>query len=367
MKSKIRVGILFGGQSAEHEVSLQSAKNVVEALDPEKYEAILIGIDKSGQWHLNENSKFLLNSENPKLIALNSSGKSVGLMPGKKENQLVISGEARPLGGVDVIFPILHGPLGEDGTVQGMLKLANLPFVGSSVLGSAIGMDKDVTKRLLQNSGIPIGKFLVIRKHEMADWSYEKIVQELGAVFFVKPSNMGSSVGVAKVKNKGDFTSAVTEAFRYDRKILCEEFIPCRELEVAVLGNDHARASIVGEIIPQHEFYSYEAKYIDEQGALLKIPADISAAQSDELKQLALKTFKILECSGLARVDFFMNKNTGQIYLNEINTLPGFTSISMYPKLWEASGISYRQLIDHLLQLAMERHLEEEGFKTTAF
>jgi D-alanine-D-alanine ligase len=262
---------------------------------------------------------------------------------------------------IDVAFPILHGPFGEDGTVQGLLKLAGIPFVGAGVLGSAVGMDKDVMKRLLRDAGIPIGKFLVLKDGETM--SFKKVSAELGVPFFVKPANMGSSIGVSKVSTQKQFTKAVSEAFTYDRKIILEETIVGREVECSVLGNDKPVASIPGEIIVHDEFYSYDAKYIDENGATLAVPAKLSKATIKKVQQLAVDTFTTLSCEGLGRVDFFLKKD-GSLIVNEINTIPGFTSISMYPKLWEASGIGYTQLIDKLIQLALERFEKEKKLKT---
>jgi len=358
---KINVAILFGGRSAEHEVSLQSAKNVVEAIDKKKYRPILIGIDKSGRWLLPNTSHFLLHQKNPKLIKLNkSSADQVALIP-KGEGQIVNLSRPSLKQKIDVVFPILHGPFGEDGTVQGLLKLANVPFVGAGVLGSALGMDKDAMKRLLRDAKIPTAKFLVF--HDWEKVNFDKIVNQLSLPFFIKPANLGSSVGVNKVKNKTDFSGAIQEAFKYDRKILVEEFCGGREIECSVLGNDKPIASIPGEVVVHHEFYSYEAKYIDEKGASLEIPAKLSKDLIKKIQQLAIKTFKILSCEGLGRVDFFLIK-TGKVLVNEINTIPGFTSISMYPKLWEASGINYTELIDRLIQLAIERFNKEKKLKT---
>jgi D-alanine-D-alanine ligase len=360
-RNRINVGIIFGGKSAEHEVSLQSAKNVIDAIDKEKYNPILIGIDKSGRWLLNKSSNFLLHSNNPKQIKLNKSGDRVALIP---QNKGKISNLAKSdfKGSVDVVFPILHGPFGEDGTVQGLLKLAGIPFVGASVLGSAIGMDKDVMKRLLRDAKIPIPKFIALKVNEELP-PYKSIAEELGTPFFVKPANLGSSVGVSKVRKKTEYESAVGLAFEYDNKILVEQYIEGRELECSVLGNDDPMASVPGEVVPTHEFYSYEAKYIDENGALLEIPAKISGKITKRIQQLAIDTFKTLSCEGLGRVDFFL-KNNNKIVVNEINTIPGFTAISMYPRLWEASGISYTELIDRLIQLALERFEKEKRLKT---
>jgi len=362
ISAKIRVGIIFGGKSAEHEVSLQSAKNVIDALDKNKYEAILIGIDKTGKWFLNDESKFLLNVTDPKLIKLNNEkNEEVALAPeGKgaltnfKTNKIDKK--------IDIAFPILHGPFGEDGTMQGLLKLSGIPFIGAGVLGSAVGMDKEITKRLLRDAGINIGKFLSGRENYLP--SFKEIVKKIGLPFFVKPANMGSSIGINKVKNEEEFKAAVEEAFKYDRKILFEEFIPGREIECSVLGNDNPIASIPGEIISNHDFYSYEAKYIDENGALLEIPAKLSQELVNKIQDMSVNVFRALECEGLARVDFFVTEKN-EIFVNEINTMPGFTKISMYPKLWEATGISYSELIDRLIILAMERFNKEQNLQTS--
>ncbi|MCH8874186.1 D-alanine--D-alanine ligase [candidate division KSB1 bacterium] len=364
MSKKIRVGILFGGKSAEHEVSLQSAKNVVEAIDKEKYEVVLIGIDKQGRWYLNDESHFLLNAENPKLISLNKSNKNIALVTGKSgEREIVSVTDHASFGAIDVVFPILHGTFGEDGTVQGLLKLANVPFVGAGVLGSSVAMDKDVMKRLLRDAGIPIGKFLTFDRVSIETANFKEIEKQLGLPLFVKPANLGSSVGIHKAHSQTELEEAVKDAFHYDTKILIEEFIDGREIECSVLGNEDPIASTPGEIIPQHEFYSYEAKYIDEQGALLEIPAKLPRDLVKQIQQLAIKAFQALCCEGMARVDIFLTKDN-KVLLNEINTIPGFTKISMYPKLWEVSGIPYSELIDKLIQLAIERFEREQKLKT---
>jgi D-alanine-D-alanine ligase len=377
---KITVGVLFGGKSAEHEVSLQSAKNVYEAIDRDRYEPVLIGIDKSGRWLLNEASCFLLNADDPKRISLNLSGNPAALIPASAGvltkgaalwNDTAVSPDndvASPLPTpyspkLDVIFPILHGPFGEDGTVQGLLKLADLPFVGPGVLGSAAGMDKDVMKRLLRDSGIAIGKFLAIRSSEAVP-PFAEVTKSLGLPFFIKPANMGSSVGISKVHNQAEYLPAFSGAFQFDTKIIIEEFIPGRELECAVLGNENPAASIPGEVVSTHEFYSYDAKYLDENGARLEIPAKLPEETVKRVQELAIQTFKALCCEGLSRVDFFLREN-GELLVNEINTMPGFTKISMYPKLWEASGISYTELISRLIDLAFERYAKEKNLKTS--
>jgi D-alanine-D-alanine ligase len=364
MDKKLNVGILFGGRSAEHEVSLESARNVYEAIDREKYNPVLVGIDKSGRWLLQGDSRFLLDGGGSPVVLAPRGGGALCLLDGGKAG-------GPPL---DVAFPILHGPFGEDGTVQGLLKLADIPFVGSGVLGSAAGMDKDVMKRLLRDAGVPIGKFLALRSHERIP-PYREAAEALGPILFVKPANMGSSVGVAKVKKAEEFRRAVEDAFRYDSKIIIEECIKGRELECAVLGNEEPEASVPGEIIPRHEFYSYDAKYLDEHGAALVIPARIEEPVKERIRTLAVKTFQALGCEGLSRVDFFLregpegaqdNSDTAdQVLVNEINTMPGFTRISMYPKLWEASGVPYTELITRLIGLAIERFQKEQKISSS--
>jgi len=360
-KKKIRVGVLFGGKSAEHEVSLQSAKNVIDALDKSKYEVIPIGINKNGKWLLNTSSNYLLNSHNPKLIKLNQSNKEVSLYAEGKGSLATISAGTKIKEKIDLIFPVLHGPFGEDGSMQGLLKLAGIPYIGAGVLGSAIGMDKDVMKRLFRDAGIPIGKFITLRVGEKI--SFSKAILELGLPLFIKPANMGSSIGVSKVKNENEFKTAVKEAFKFDTKVIVEEFINGREIECAVLGNDNPMASIPGEIIANQDFYSYDAKYIDE-GAVAEIPAKINKKTAKKIQTLAINVFQTLNCEGMGRVDFFLKKN-GSIFVNEINTIPGFTNISMYPKLWEASGIPQTKLLDRLINLAIERFKKEQNLKTT--
>ncbi len=279
----------------------------------------------------------------------------------QSQGNLSLSGNDRVSEKIDVAFPILHGPFGEDGTVQGLLKLANIPFVGAGVLGSAVGMDKDVMKRLLKEAGLPVGRFLAIKDHE--NISFDKAIRSIGLPFFVKPSNMGSSVGVSKVTKKAEFKTAIEAAFSYDRKILLEEYIRGREIECAVLGNDDPIASLPGEILVHDEFYSYDAKYIDEHSASLDIPAKLPAILIKKVQKMAVDVFKTLSCEGLGRVDFFLKKS-GEFIINEINTIPGFTSISMYPKLWEASGIPYGKLIEILIESAIERFNKEKRLKT---
>ena len=355
MNEKLNIGILCGGKSAEHEVSLQSAKNIHDAMDRRKYNPVLIGIDKTGRWFAAKNENFILNAGDPKNISL-GEGTETALLP-ESAGQLL--GPNLPK--LDVVFPVLHGPFGEDGTVQGLLKLAGVPFVGAGVLGSAAGMDKDVMKRLLRDAGLPIGKFIVIRE---PGFPFAEAEAALGLPLFVKPANMGSSVGVSRAGDELAYRAAVDKAFQFDTKIILEENIPGRELECSVLDGEIPAASIPGEIRAARDFYSYEAKYIDPDGAALEIPAKLSTEAAALVQTLAVKTFQTLECQGLARVDFFLREN-GEILVNEINTMPGFTKISMYPKLWEAGGLSCADLIGRLIRLAVKRFEKEQKLATS--
>jgi D-alanine-D-alanine ligase len=355
---KKRIGLLFGGRSAEHEVSLVSARNVYEAIDKSKFDVVLIGIDPHGAWHLLNESFFLVP---PSAQPFTQWREAVSLLPGAEAALVPPSSNPLTIGKLDAVFPVMHGTYAEDGTVQGLLKLLNIPFVGAGVLGSAVGMDKDVMKRLLRDAGLPVGKFLSFKKHNAPTWEHASAT--LGAPLFIKPANAGSSVGVHKVRNAEEWTKALADAFQFDTKVLAEEFIRCREIEVAVLGNDQPKASVPGEIIPTHEFYSYEAKYLDENGAKLRIPADLPAELITQFQTLAVQTFEALCCAGLARVDFFLSEKN-EIYVNEINTIPGFTKVSMYPKLWEATGVPYAALIERLLELALEVHATETALVT---
>lgn len=356
------MGILFGGKSCEHEVSLLSAKNVIDALDKTKYEPILIGIDKSGTWHIKDPLEYLMHAHDPKQIQLHGASNNIAIST-KEGSGSFLHTSSPSSTSVDVIFPVLHGSYGEDGTIQGLLKIANIPFVGADVLGSAIGMDKDVVKRLLKEAGIDTANCITLRKFEKNLFSYEEIVQKIGLPFFVKPANAGSSVGVSKVKKEEDFALAIEQALLYDKKILLEEYIEGREIECSVLGNDQPIASLPGEIIPHHEFYSYEAKYLDDQGATLEVPAKLDSSTSKNVQETAIKVFQVLCCEGMARVDFFLQKS-GRLVVNEINTIPGFTKISMYPKLWQISGLSYSDLLDRLIHLALDRHHQELQIQT---
>lgn len=343
---KLSVAIFFGGKSAEHEVSLMSAKNVFEALDKTRFTPVLIGISKQGEWFLQDYTVF--NDDKIK------TDKSVQLavLPGRRT---LICANGRPPK-IDVALPILHGPFGEDGTIQGLFELMNVPYAGPGVLSSAICMDKEVMKRLLQNASIATAAYLSFKIHQKNDILPDNIFKSLGQTVFVKPANMGSSVGVKKAQNATELDAAVNEAFKYDTKIIIESAIDGLEIECSVLGNVDPKASKVGQIIPRAgDFYSYEAKYLDENGAILQIPAKISSQIAQKAQDIAISTFQVLECEGMGRVDMFITTDN-QFFVNEINTIPGFTTISMYPKLWEASGISYKDLITQIIGLAIKRH-----------
>ncbi|SPF36892.1 D-alanine--D-alanine ligase [Candidatus Sulfotelmatobacter kueseliae] len=388
---KLRVGILFGGRSGEHEVSLLSAASVLNAIDKEKYEVVPIGITKDGRWLTSEHAENLLTGklvleprhlragdpETTPAAAVLAQGESVvvppepahhenGLMPFQTDAAHLRRASDRAIN-VDVIFPVLHGTFGEDGTIQGLLELADIAYVGAGVLGSAAGMDKDIMKSLFIAAGIPIVKHVTILR---SDWEKDakKVERLVGGKLtypvFVKPANLGSSVGISKAHNRKELGPAIEEAAKFDRKIVIEQGVggkkeKAREIECSVLGNDDPVASVPGEIVPVKEFYDYNAKYLDE-GSELIIPARLTKAQTKKVQELAVAAFKAVDCSGLARVDFLMDGKTQAIYLNEINTMPGFTSISMYPKLWAASGLEYSELIDRLIQLGLERHEDKK-------
>lgn len=352
---KIRVAILFGGQSAEHEVSILSARNVLEALDRSRFEPVLIGIDKSGRWLSQDPRKLLASARDPRLVRIEDGAP----VPMSLDLAATPTAGSDFQGAIDVIFPILHGTLGEDGTMQGLFEVAGIPYVGAGVLGSAIAMDKDVAKRLLRDAGVPIARFLTLHR-ERFDTDPKVACAELaslGLPVFVKPANAGSSVGIRKVTDTRALEEAIRHAFEFDSKVLAEAAVVAREIELAVLGGGNAPAvSVAGEIIVEHAdgFYSYDAKYIDEHGARLELPARITADELARAQTLALRTFQALECEGMARVDLFLKKD-GSLLVNEINTIPGFTAISMYPKLWALSGISPTELISRLIELALDR------------
>jgi len=361
--TKTRVVILFGGRSAEHEISLLSARNVLGALDRERFEPVLIGIDHAGQWHLESERTLAGATGDPRALALNPAAPAVGV-----EAALVHSTDGES--GETVVFPVLHGTFGEDGTVQGLLDLADVAYVGAGVLGSAIGMDKEVAKRLLRDAGIPVVDFVLVTAAGFARDAEAALAPaaRFGYPLFVKPSNAGSSVGVTRVRDRAGLAPAVRAALQFDRKVLIERAVDAREIECAVLGNDDPQASIPGEILVHHAdgFYSYDAKYVDPSGSSWKIPADIPAAITARVQELAVQTFRTLELTGMARVDFFLEKSgpSPALYVNEVNTIPGFTAVSMYPKMWEASGVSQKMLLTRLIELAIERHDARRVLKT---
>jgi D-alanine-D-alanine ligase len=364
MSKKIKVAILFGGRSAEHEVSLESAINVINAVDKDKYEPVLIGIDRQGTWFRNENALLLLKSGNADWIHLDEGNREIALMSSKDHGQLLDLKNREWVEPIDVIFPVLHGPYGEDGSIQGLSRLANVPCVGAGILGSAVCMDKDVAKRILREAGIAVAEFVTIRGKGDLDRQIEEIEKTLEYPLFVKPANMGSSVGISRVMNWDELYPAIDLAFEYDTKVVVEQEIAGREIECSVLGNENPMASVPGEIVTKEGFYSYDSKYIDEDGAVLIIPADIDPETIERIQTVALRAFERLECSGMARVDMFLS-DQGEIYVNEVNSIPGFTRISMYPKLWEASGISYPDLIDRLISLAIADFERRSHLKTT--
>ncbi len=370
-RKKMRVGIVYGGRSGEHEVSLASAASVMANLDSERYEAVPIGITKEGSWLLGTKPQELLAAEQQVGVEVGlDETRAVTLTGDPRLRRLIPVREGEQLGSqgaVDVIFPVLHGTYGEDGSLQGLLEMANVPYVGCGVLGSALGMDKEKMKMLFASVGLPIVDYLVYRRSR---WEREPeaildaIEQRLGYPNFVKPVNLGSSVGVSKAHDREELIHAVNVAAEYDHKIIIERGIDCRELECGVLGNDEPLASVVGEIVSSNEFYDYRAKYLDGKSQIV-IPADIPLATAEEVRRQSVQAFAVLDLSGLARVDFFLERGTGQVYLNEVNTMPGFTAISMYPKLWEARGVPYSQLIDRLIELAIERHEDRQRNRTS--
>jgi D-alanine-D-alanine ligase len=347
---KTRVGVIFGGRSGEHEVSLRSAESVIRSLDPSKYEVVPIAITHEGRWLGATNAMAMLPPGEAIEAAL-QRGEPMAVLPEPQQN-----------GAVDVLFPIVHGTYGEDGTLQGLLELAGIPYVGAGVLGSAVGMDKDVMKRLLREAGLPVGDYWATRARDIDTFARE-LGPGLPYPVFVKPANLGSSVGITKAHNLAELPAALSVAANFDRKIVVEKGIDAREIEISVLGNDELQASIPGEIVPAREFYDYQAKYINDDSRLL-IPAPLDAEQVRNAQNLAIRSFQALECAGMARVDLFLEKPTGKFFVNEINTLPGFTSISMYPKLWEASGLPYTKLLDRLIALAIERNAEKKKLRT---
>ena len=355
---KIRVAVLYGGRSAEHEVSVVSARGVMAALDRSKYEVVPIAITKSGRWMLPEKTPDQLEAPQGSLPGTGEAGMGVALARDSDGAELKPLEGGKSPGPVDVVFPVLHGPYGEDGTVQGMLELAGVPYVGAGVLASGLGMDKEMQKQLFVSRGLPVVPNMHVHAEDWArgaDSLLEMAEEEIGFPCFAKPARLGSSIGVSKCRSVEELRAGLDLALTHDRKALVEKAINGRELECAVLGNHEPEASVVGEVVPAREFYDFEAKYILE-GSELKIPAPIPDDVSEEIRRLAIEAFRAIDCAGMARVDFFYEDGTGMVYCNEINTIPGFTPISMYPKLWEASGIPYSKLIDRLIELALEDH-----------
>jgi D-alanine-D-alanine ligase len=380
-QKKLRVGVLFGGRSGEHEISLRSALTIISSMDPARYEIIPIGIARDGRWRLRADAISLLKQSAPKLHALGHGGIPVSLPPYpyrcslqpaaiEKDIHLAKSSHQNgTLGPLDLVFPVLHGTYGEDGTVQGLLELAGIPYVGAGVLGSAVGMDKDVQKRLLRESGIPVVRYFSLTRAE-ADHDRRRarlLADQLGYPIFVKPNALGSSIGINRVISPEALSAALKDAFQYDRKVLLEAACEGREFECAVLGNDYPQASVVGEIVVhrRHRFYSYESKYVDPRGADVKIPCNLPQAVSDRIRELSAAAFKVLGLRGMARVDFLARADLAECFVNEVNTIPGFTAISMYPKLWEATDLPLPRLIDRLIELALEEHQQRAELKFT--
>jgi len=382
---KLRVGIIYGGRSGEHEISVASAASIIRHLDPERYESVPILIERNGRWNITSegptvtSAAEVIQKAEPEKVQSSSQDRETHFVAYPSQ-ETILSIERLPVtndqeltanaivtgANLDVIFPVLHGPYGEDGTVQGLLELANIPYIGAGVAGSAVGMDKAITKKLFEASNLPVVNYVFISRNEWKqapDAVKTKVRKELQFPVFVKPANLGSSVGISKVQAIDKLAAAVSIASDFDRKIVIEEAVPeAREIECAVLGNEDPVASTPGEIIPSREFYDYEAKYLDTDSRLL-IPAPLTKTQTETVQQLSIQAFRTLECAGMARVDFLLDGHRKKIFLNEVNTIPGFTTISMYPRLWEASGINYATLLDRLIHLALERHQEKQTLR----
>ena len=365
MKKKLKVAVLFGGRSGEHQISLISAASVMDAMDRKKYEIIPIGISLGGKWIVSQDPMAILKSKRKRvnnataLLSLNPREKRIFILKSQKE---ILKKELK----IDVVFPVLHGTYGEDGTIQGLLEMADIPYVGAGVMASAIGMDKGIMKSLFKQKGLPTPDFTIIKR---VDWKKDernaiKVIEDkIGYPSFIKPTNLGSSVGISKATNRKGLKEALKSAFLYDRKIIVEKGIFCREVECSVLGNDDPIASVVAEIIPKKEFYDYEAKYTDGMTDIV-IPAPLPKRVSEKVRRLSIEAYKAIDCAGMARVDFFLEKTKNKLYVSEVNTIPGFTQLSCYPKLWEASGLSYKKLIDRLIELAIERYRDKKKSKT---
>lgn len=360
---KIQLAVFIGGKSPEHAISLRSGQSVISALNKEKYDVHVIGIDPSGHWHYCDPSDYLKNPTDVQNLSLKIGKMQVALDFSRNKCLLTHKNTGKTISQIDAVFPVLHGSNGEDGVIQGIFRSVNVAFVGVDILTSSVGMDKDVAKRLWRDAGIPVADFLTIYTRNKHQVSFQSAKQALGLPMFVKPANAGSSVGVHKVTSEEEFAHAIRDAFQYDTKLLIEKAIQGIEVECAILGNDKPRASVIGAIKPTEQFYSFEAKYVSTTGAKLEIPANITSSLSKKIQKLAIRAFQCIEAEGLSRVDFFLTPQN-EIILNEINTMPGFTSISMYPKLWEASGLSYPDLLDELIRLALQRQKSRNKLKT---
>ena len=367
MKRRIRLGVIFGGRSGEHKVSLMSARSVLSVLDIEKYDITQIGIDHDGKWWSGENALEALENGNTnnlyRVFLLPEPGNTVLFRRSTSGDTEIV----KPITDLDIVFPVLHGTFGEDGTLQGFFEMADVAYVGAGVLGSSVGMDKGIFKDVMRSNSIPVVDWITCSRKDVAN-GVKAIIEKCEALapypLFIKPANLGSSVGITKAKNRSDLLEGIMDAARYDRRILIERGLNAREIEVSVIGNEDCHASIPGEIKPSDEFYSYKAKYLDGKSELF-IPAPIPEELTERIREMAVKTYRAIDCAGLARVDFLIEKDTNELYLNEVNTIPGFTSISMYPKLWEAGGLSYVDLIDKLINLAFERKQERNKSKRT--
>jgi D-alanine-D-alanine ligase len=366
---KTRVGILFGGRSGEHEVSLMSARSVLNAIDKDRYEVLPIGISKDGRWLVGDDVMQVLTDGNESAtthaVLVGEPGQRALVALGGDEGGRAMA--ARDLTELDVIFPVLHGPFGEDGTVQGLLELAEMPYVGAGVVGSAVGMDKAIFKAVMQSHGLPVLPYRLVLRLEW-ERDRESVLDQIEAEFqypvFTKPVNLGSSVGISKCGDRKELAAGMDDAARYDRRLLVEQGINAREIEISVLGNDEPLASVPGEVVPDEEFYSYASKYLNDASELL-IPAPISEELTQQARDMAVRAYKAMDCAGLGRCDLLLDKDGGTLYLNEINTIPGFTHISMYPKLWEATGVSYPELIGRLIDLALERDADKRRSETS--
>ena len=359
--SKSCVAILYGGRSTEHQISLLSAQNVYKSIDKERYEVITIGIGKNGHWYYNPEGLSLAHADDPDNIELIIDATHRVILSQNMNEQVLIGTDGHEKK-IDILFPILHGTYGEDGSIQGLAKLANLPCVGCGILGSAACMDKEIMKHVLRSQGIMVADWITVRKYDTIQPTYTEVAAKLGPVLFIKPVNLGSSVGITMAQNEKEFIKGLESAFLYDTKVLIEERINGRELECAVLGNHVPKTSLPGEVVAQDGFYSYENKYLNEKGASLHIPADLTKEEIDRIQTLASKTFIALECRGLARVDMFLTPDD-KLVINEVNTIPGFTNISMYPKLWEITGLNQRELITELIEYALDEHRQQNELK----